>query len=125
MGCLERLSRTVAHLIGGIPRTGHVSAYMLDVAYSTGCPPAADHNPYWCPALEVYPKFLLQPTTDIFALPPRAPYVAVRSAHWNRGFLPVFLLLVPPQPRPVHSRWLDLCVEWALFGATISPQDFF
>jgi len=27
LGCLERVIRTAAHLIGGIPRTGHVSAY--------------------------------------------------------------------------------------------------
>src|SRR6218665_1767082 len=30
LGCLERVIRTVARLIGGIPRTGHVSAYILD-----------------------------------------------------------------------------------------------
>src|SRR6218665_1877368 len=33
LGCLERLIRTAARLIGGIPRTGHVSAYMLDVLH--------------------------------------------------------------------------------------------
>src|SRR6218665_269385 len=33
LGCLERVIRTAAHLIGGIPRTGHVSAYMLDVLH--------------------------------------------------------------------------------------------
>src|SRR6218665_2367626 len=31
LGCLERAIRTAACLIGGIHRTGHVSAYMLDV----------------------------------------------------------------------------------------------
>src|SRR6218665_2327194 len=31
LGCLERVIRTAARLIGGIPRTGHVSAYMFDV----------------------------------------------------------------------------------------------
>src|SRR6218665_2028901 len=31
LGCLERVILTAARFIGGIPRTGHVSAYMLDV----------------------------------------------------------------------------------------------
>src|SRR6218665_692332 len=33
LGCLERVIRTAARLIGGIPRTGHVSAFMLDVLH--------------------------------------------------------------------------------------------
>src|SRR6218665_3229180 len=33
LGCLERVIRTAARLIGGIHRTGHVSAYMLDVIH--------------------------------------------------------------------------------------------
>src|SRR6218665_2666151 len=33
LGCLEWVIRTAARLIGGIPRTGHVSAYMLDVLH--------------------------------------------------------------------------------------------
>src|SRR6218665_926344 len=45
----------------------------------------------------------------IFAIPPRPPEVAVRSDHRNRGYS-LFLLLVHPQPRPVHCRWLvPLC----------------
>src|SRR6218665_1661699 len=52
---------------------------------------------------------LLQPTSKIFVVPPWAPEVAVHSAHRNRG-CSLFLLLVPPQPRPVHSWWLvPLC----------------
>jgi len=31
--CLERVLRTTARLIGGIPRTGHVSDYMLEVLH--------------------------------------------------------------------------------------------
>ena len=46
----------------------------------------------------------LWPTSEIFAVPPRAPEVAVRSPHRNRGYS-LFLLLVLPQPRSVHSRW--------------------
>ena len=33
LGSLERVIRTGTRLIGGIPRTGHVSAYMLDVLH--------------------------------------------------------------------------------------------
>jgi len=33
LGCLKRVIRTTARLIGGVPRTGHVSAYMLDVLH--------------------------------------------------------------------------------------------
>src|SRR6218665_3164940 len=33
LGCLECIIRTAVRLIGGIPRTGHVSAYMLDVLH--------------------------------------------------------------------------------------------
>src|SRR6218665_2642630 len=52
---------------------------------------------------------MLWPTSEIFAVPPRAPEVTIHSAHPYRG-CSLFLLLVPPQPRPVHSRWLaPLC----------------
>src|SRR6218665_2651740 len=52
---------------------------------------------------------LLRPTSEIFAVQPRAPEVVVHFAHRNRGYS-LFLLLVPPQPRSVHSRWLaPLC----------------
>ena len=33
LGCLERVIRAAARLIGSIPRTGHVSAYMPDVLH--------------------------------------------------------------------------------------------
>src|SRR6218665_4097725 len=33
LGCLERVIHTATHLIGGIPRTGHVSAHMLYVLH--------------------------------------------------------------------------------------------
>src|SRR6218665_3775995 len=33
LGCIERVIRAAARLIGGIPRAGHVSAYMLDVLH--------------------------------------------------------------------------------------------
>ena len=31
IGCLERVIRTAVRLIGGIPRTGRISGYMLDI----------------------------------------------------------------------------------------------
>src|SRR6218665_3859980 len=33
LGCLEQIVRTVARLIGDIPRTGHTFGYMLDVLH--------------------------------------------------------------------------------------------
>src|SRR6218665_1400368 len=77
LGCIERVIGTAARLIGGIPRTGHVSAYMLDVLH-------------WLP-LQQRIMFrigamvgrcilgLARPTPEIFAIPPRAPEDAVHS----------------------------------------------
>src|SRR6218665_3264759 len=60
----------------------------------------------------------------IFAVQPRAPEVAVHSAHRNRGYS-LFLLLVPPQPRPVHSRLLaPLCGKGFLCRKVCSPGFF-
>ena len=69
--------------------------------YSTGCPSSSGS----CSVLVPRSWVLFRPTSEIFAVPPRAPEVAVHSAHRIRGYS-LFLLLVPPQPRPVHSRWL-------------------
>src|SRR6218665_368955 len=33
LGCLDRVLRSAARLIGGIPKFGHVSKYMLDVLH--------------------------------------------------------------------------------------------
>ena len=90
-----------------------------------GCPPAADYVPYWCHGLEVYPG-------SCSGLPPRS--LLSNPGHQRSQFTPLirtgdyslFLLLVPPQPRPVHSRWLaPLCMEWASPVAKIAPQDSF
>src|SRR6218665_3407613 len=106
LGCLERIIRTAACLIGGIPRTGHVSAYMLDVLHWL---PLQQRIILLVPWYGGVSWVLLRPTSEIFAIPPRAPEVAVHSDHRNRGYS-LFLLLVHPQPRPVHSRWLvPLC----------------
>ena len=67
---------------------------------------------------------LLRPTSEILAVPPRAPQVAVNFAHWNMGYS-LFLLLVPQQPRPLHSRWLaPLCGMAFLWRNDCSPGMF-
>src|SRR6218665_1810864 len=85
---------------------------------------AHDHIPFWCPGLEVYPGSCSVPTSEIFAVPPWAPEVAVHSAHWNRGYS-LFLLLLPPQPRLMHSLWLaPLCGMGILWHKNCSPGFF-
>src|SRR6218665_3534896 len=79
--------------------------------YSTGCPSSSGSCSVLVPWSGGVSLVLLRPTgtSEIFAIPPRAPEVAVHSDHRNRGYS-LFLLLVHPQPRPVHSRWLvPLC----------------
>src|SRR6218665_3512847 len=76
---------------------------------SSGCPSSSGS----CSVLVLWSGgvswVLLRPTSEIFAVPPRAPEDAVHSDHPSRG-CSLFLLLVHPQPRPVHSRWLvHLC----------------
>src|SRR6218665_135854 len=119
LGCFERVIRTAACLIGGIPRTGHVSAYMLDVLHRL---PLQQRIIFrigalvWRYILGLAPAYL----RDHCCATP-APDVAVHSAHWNRGYS-LFPLLVPLQPRPVHSRWLDtLCGMGFLCRNDCSP----
>src|SRR6218665_2952203 len=77
--------------------------------YSTGCPSSSGSYSVLVPWSGGVSWVLLQPTSEIFALQPRAPEVAVHSDHRNRGYS-LSLLLVPKQHRPVHSRWLaPLC----------------
>ena len=61
LGCLDWVIRTTARLIGGIPRTGHISAYILDVLHRL----PFHHIPSRCPGLEV-------PTGPCSGLPPRS-----------------------------------------------------
>src|SRR6218665_1579089 len=80
----------------------------------TALPPTPVINTY---ALVSHSKF--RPNSLNFT--PRAPEVAVHPAHRNRGYS-LFLLLVPPQPRPVHSRWLaPLCGMGFLWRKDCSP----
>src|SRR6218665_2986930 len=122
LGCLERVIGTAARLRGDIPRTGHVSAYMLDVLHwlplqqrimlSIGAMVRWSGGVSWV---------LFRSTSEIFAVPPRAPEVAVHSAYRNRGYS-LFLLPLPPKPRPVHSRWLTpLCGMGFLCRKDCSP----
>src|SRR6218665_926342 len=77
--------------------------------YSTGCPSSSGSCSVLVPWSGGVSWVLLRPTSEIFVIPPRAPEDAVHSDHPNRGYS-LFLLLVHPQPRPVHCRWLvPLC----------------
>ena len=53
-----------------------------------------------------------------------APEVAVYIAQWNSGYS-LFLLLLPPQARPMHSRWLaPLCGMGFLWHSDCSSGFF-
>src|SRR6218665_230053 len=92
--------------------------------YSTDCPSSSGSYSLlmlWSAGVS---WVLLRPTSEIFAVLPRTPEVAVHSAHWNRGYS-LFLWLVPPQLRPVHSRWLaPLCGMAFLWRNNCSPGFF-
>ena len=92
--------------------------------YSTACLSSSGSYSVLVPWSGGVSWVLLQPTSEIIAVPPRAPEVAVHSAHRNRDYS-LFLLLVPPQPRPVHSRWLaPLCGMGFLCPNDCSPGFF-
>src|SRR6218665_2953105 len=63
--------------------------------YSSGCPSSSGSYSVLVPWSGGVSWVLLRPT---FAIPPRAPEVAVHSDHRNRGYS-LFLLLVHPQPK--------------------------
>src|SRR6218665_3783059 len=110
--------------MGGRSTDGWKEDLPTCLMHSTGCPSSSGSYSVLVPWSGGVSWVLLQPTSEIFALPPRAPEVAVHSDHRNRGYS-LYLLLVPPQPRPVHSRWLaPLCGMCFLF-ARIAPQDSF
>src|SRR6218665_609052 len=110
---------------GWIPKTGH--AYLPTcLMYCTGCPSSSGSCSVLMPWSGGVSWVLLRPTSEIFAVPPRASEVAVHSAHRNRGYS-LFLLLVhvPPQPRPAHSRWLaPLCGIGFICRRDFSPGFF-
>src|SRR6218665_1551198 len=92
--------------------------------YSTSCPSSSGSYSVLVPWSGGVPRVLLRPTSEIFAVLPRAPEVAVHFTHWNRGYS-LFLLLLPPQPRSVHSWWLaPLCGMGFLCRNDCSPGFF-
>jgi len=92
--------------------------------YSTGCPSNSGSYSVLVPWSGGVSWVLIRPTSEIFPVPPWAPEVTVHCAHWNRGYF-LFLLLVPPQPRPVHSEWLaPLCGMGFLWRKDCSPGFF-
>src|SRR6218665_886317 len=101
-----------------IPRTGHVSAYML------AAPPAVDHVPYWCHGLEVYPG-------SCSGVPPRS--LLSHPVHQWSQFTPLIrsgvtlysLCSYLLNPGPCILGGWPLCVEWASFVAKIAPQNSF
>src|SRR6218665_3506156 len=121
LGCLERVIRTAARLIGGIPRTGHVSAYMLDVLHWL---PLQQRIPYWCHGPEVYPG-------SCSGLPPRS--LPSHPGHQRLQFTPIIGTGVTlcsfcsyiHNPDPCILGGWPLCVEWASVVAKIAPQDSF
>src|SRR6218665_1707929 len=114
-------------IVDGKGRRGRPNREWIDditLMYSTGCPSSSGSYSVLLPWSGGVSWVLFHPTSEIFAVPPRAPEVAVHSAHWNRGYS-LFHLLVPPQPRPVHSRWLaPLCGMGFLCRKDCSPGFF-
>src|SRR6218665_3301833 len=77
--------------------------------YSTGCPSSSGLCSVLVPWFGGVSWVLLWSTSEIFAVKPRAPEVTVHSPHRKTGYS-LFVLLVPPQPRPAPFRWLaPLC----------------
>src|SRR6218665_3999741 len=95
--------------------------------YSNGCPSSSGSCSVLVPFSGGVSWVLLRPTSEIFALPPRAPEVAVHSAHRNRGYS-LFLFLVPPhsttQARAFSvvgpSVWNGLPLSQRLFPRILS-----
>src|SRR6218665_4003154 len=100
---------------------------------STGCPSNNGSYSVLVPWSGGVCWVLLRPTSEIFkhttskeifAVPPRAPEVAVHSAQWNGGTLCSFCSYLHKPGLCILGGW-PLCVEWASFGTAIAPQDSF
>src|SRR6218665_2249141 len=87
-------------------------------------PPAADHIPYWCHGLEVYPG-------SCSGLPPRS--LPSHPGHQRMQFTPIIrtgatlcsFCSYIHNPGPCILGGWSLCVEWASVVAKIAPQDSF
>src|SRR6218665_4042500 len=102
LGCLERVIRTAGRLIGGILRTGHISAYLLDVLHWL----PFHHRIIFCLAALVWRCLLglaLAYLQDLCY-----PTLGTRghsSLHSMEREYSLFLLPVLQLVRLTHSRW--------------------
>src|SRR6218665_128527 len=93
--------------------------------YSTGSPSSSGSCSVLVPWFGGESWVLLRPTSEIFAVPPRAPDVAVHSAHRNRGYTLCSFCSYIHKPGPCFLGGLFLCVKWASVIAKIASQDSF
>src|SRR6218665_3317419 len=123
LGCLEQVIRTAARLIGGIPRTGHVSTYMLDVLH-------------WLPLQQrIMFRIGAMVWRCILGLAPGQPprSLLYHPGHQRSQFTPLIGTGVTlcsfcsciHNPGPCILGGWPFCVEWASFAAKIAPQDSF
>ena len=118
-GCLDRVLRSAARLIGGIPKFGHVSKYMLDVLNWL---PAEQWISYriaslvWCCLLGLAPLYLRELC---------CPLLSAMSSR-SLGSSQQGLLLVPfartsAKQSRVFFRGGSLDLEWAPFSTSDFP----
>ena len=100
LGCVERVMRIAARLTGGIPRTGHISGYMLDVLHWFPFPQQIIFQiavlAWWC----LLGPSLANPHKLCCSTPGTRPKLICTME--KRDFLS--LLPVPPHDRPVPSQ---------------------
>src|SRR6218665_3685358 len=92
--------------------------------YSTGCPSSSGSCSVLVPWSGGVSWVLLRPTSEIFAIPPRAPEDAVHSDHPNRGYSLFLLLVHPTQARAFSvvgpSVWNGLPLSQRLLPRILS-----
>src|SRR6218665_1305317 len=119
LGCLERVIRTAAHIIGGIPRTGHVAAYMLDVLHWL---PLHHRLIFrlavlvWRCLLGLAPAYLQE-----LCYPTLGTRGCSSLRSMERGALCPFCPYLTRQA-PAFSVVGPLCLEWASIGTVIAPH---
>src|SRR6218665_2939639 len=90
--------------------------------YSTGCPSSSGSYSVLVPWSGGVSWVLLRPTSEIFAVPPRAPEVAVHSDIGTGVTLCSFRSYIH-NPGPCILGGWSLCVEWASVVAKIAAQE--